>query len=152
MRVLAGILSALILAGCTGDGGTPSANRQGIAYPGAELLREVPSTTAEIYDSPEGTNSCSTSLKSYGVHDEPEAVTEFFEQRGFLRRGEGGQFPQGYRWVGVRDGDQMRWRKVDIADGEIAGRTEWRTVFEVFTPACETEPESGMTPAATRSS
>jgi hypothetical protein len=139
MRVVGAILGLLLvgIAAC-GNGGNETSAQGNDIYPNSEVLREVKSSTAELYDPPAGDNSCPTSFTDYGTNDSPEDVTKFFEARGFQRRGEGGPFDGGYRWIGVREGDESAWRKVDIANGATAGRSEWTTFYAVFEPACGT--------------
>lgn len=125
--------------------------RVGPASPGSAVLREIPSSDAVLYEPPGGDNSCPTKFTSYGTTRAVEEVVEFFQNHGFARLGVGG-FEDGrlVRWGGVREGDVTDWRKVDIATGEIAGRTEWTTTYEVFAAACGTAPTSiGITPAPT---
>lgn len=129
-------LSVVVLAACSaGNEGLPGTS---LLYPDAQLLRHVESSTAELYDPPTGDNSCPTAFTEYGTNDTPEDVTRFFESRGFEPRGQGGKFDGGYRWKGVRAGDEQAWRKVDIADGATAGSPDWKTFYAISEPACGT--------------
>ena len=139
MRVVGGILAAIVALAACGSGDKQSTSAmENLVYPDSQVLREVESSTAELYDPPAGDNSCPTAFTDYGTNDSPEDVTKFFEARGFERRGQGGRFDSAYRWKGVRDGDETTWRKVDIADGATAGRSEWETVYALSEPACGT--------------
>lgn len=138
MRAVGVILGlVLVLPACTNGGEGTTAPRD-LIYPNSQALREVDSSDAQLYEPPTGDNNCPTSFTEYGTHDPPEDVTKFFEARGFKRRGAGGRFDGGYRWIGVREGDESAWRKVDIANGQTAGRSEWETFYGIFAPACGT--------------
>jgi hypothetical protein len=107
------------------------------AYPRATLIRETESGGSCCFYPSDGEAKCPVWLTGYGTEDVIENVVAFYESLGFVgKRAPGGK--QGIlRWIGVLDGTSLSWRKVDVATGDIAGRSEWRTAFEVMAPDCE---------------
>lgn len=140
MKGMAPLLSALLVA-CAGGASTIEGEQGAVApaYPGSTVLRELEASTSEVYEAPDRDNSCPTDITEYGTNDSPDGVTRFFEDRGFARLGSGGPTSGGgYRWVGVREGDESSWRKADIASGAIAGSEDWETIYSLAAANCGT--------------
>lgn len=144
------LLISVVTVSCTGERSFRDDPRKPAdpAYPEAQIIRATHSTRETstcCFAYPEGGGECPAIITSYGTNDSIGDVVDFYEEIGFQVKGEPGLAneegepdPEGelVRWVGVRSGDEIRWREVDIFTGEIGGVPEWETAFTISAPDC----------------
>jgi hypothetical protein len=132
------MLLLAVTTACTSGsfvGSDDPANPADPGYPSAALISATESGGTCCFYPSDGEAQCPVLITGYGTKDELDRVVAYYRALGF--HGHGG--PSGgamIRWIGTRDGDATTWRKVDIATGEVAGRSRWVTAFEIFAPDC----------------
>jgi hypothetical protein len=129
------VASLLVLVSCGGSPANQDAPSEP-AYPGASVLGPTRSGGTCCFYPNDGEATCPVLITDYGTNDELNKVADYYEGSGFVRRGTGPTGGEVVRWIGVRDGGEKTWRKVDVATGPIGGHPEWNTFVEVLAPDC----------------
>jgi hypothetical protein len=123
----------MLLAGCGGP--EPAGPPSDPTYRDAEALGPTTSSEHDPYCDEEG--CCPVWLSEYGTEDEVEEVVAFYEGEGFEQRGTAGEVDDRVvRWVGIRPGDRVSWRRADVFAGFVADLDSHPTVIRLAAPDC----------------